>query len=279
VSNIYINTGDTVDKWCAMEKGDIVRLDYVLWVIEGDNEEVYDTTMEDVAKEQGVHDPEREYRPMVTVVGEGRLIKGVDEALMEMAPGEEKEIEVPPEKGYGVRNPELIKVHSYREFEKNDITPRPGMEVVINNKKGKVLSVSPSRVVVDYNHPLAGRKLKFRLILREVVEDPVEKVRAIYEMVYGKGMDALEIEMTDDEIRITLPDVCKYDREWLQAKFSMVGEIRERVGNYTVTFVETFMKRPEKEEEPEEEGAEEKHEEETGEGQGESPESGEGEGE
>ena len=104
-----------------MEKGDIIQLEYEGWIAGSD--ELFDTTNEDLAREQEVHDEERTYGPMYTVIGEGRLIKGLDEHILEAEVGKEYEIEIAPEDAYGERDPKNVETHSMRELARLKIEP------------------------------------------------------------------------------------------------------------------------------------------------------------
>ncbi len=248
-----------------MEKGDIIRWEFEAWIVEDGNEVLFDTTNEELAKEQGIHDPNVKYGPMVSIVGAGRLIKGIEEELLNAEVGKEYEVTIPPEKAYGERDPKLVKIHSYRELARQKIEPEVGKEIIINNKRGRIVTVTPGRVVIDFNHPLAGKTLKYKFKIVEKVEDEVEKVRAIIEMDYGKDVDKFNIELKDEDIIIELPDVCKYDSNWAVAKYAIVGDIRDYVANKNVKFVELYPKKEEEKQESQEseEPKEEKEEEEA----------------
>ncbi len=235
-----------------MEKGDIIRWEFEAWIVEEGNEVLFDTTNEDLAKEHGIHDPNMKYGPMVSVVGVGRLIKGIEDELLKAEVGKEYEVIIPPEKAYGERDPKLVKIHSYRELARQKIEPEVGKEVVLNNKRGRIVTVTPGRVVIDFNHPLAGKTLKYRFKVVEKVEGDVDKVCAILEMDYGKEVDKFGVELSGEDVIITLPDVCKYDSNWAVAKYAVVGDIRDYLGNKNVKFIEVYPKKEEKEESSEE---------------------------
>ncbi len=236
-----------------MQKGDIIRWEYEAWIVENGEETLFDTTNEDLAKEHGIHDPNLRYGPMVSIVGIGRLIKGMEEELLKAEVGKEYEAIITPDKAYGERDPKLVKIHSYRELARQKIEPEVGKEVIINNKRGRIVTVTPGRVVIDFNHPLAGKTLKYKFKIVEKVEGEVDKVRAIIEMDYGKEIENFKIELKDDDIIVELPDVCKYDNNWSVAKYMIVGDIRDYVANKDVKFVEVYPKKEEKEEEKAEE--------------------------
>ncbi len=242
-----------------MEKGDIIRWEYDAWIVEEGNEELFDTTNEELAKEKGIHDPTVKYGPMYSIVGAGRLIKGMEEELLQAEIGKEYIVTIPPENAYGERDPKLVKIHSYREIaravaerDKNAV-PQPGMEVVVGNKRGKIVTVTPGRVVVDYNHPLAGKTLKYRFKILEKVEGEVNKIRAILEMDYGRDVDNFKIEVKGEDILIELADVCKYDSSWSMAKYVIVSDLRDYVANKNIKFIEVYEKKKEEREEKKEE--------------------------
>lgn len=80
------------------DRGDTVKVHYTGRIKGG---EIFDTSYEDVAKKAGVYQKGREYKPISFIIGAGKVIRGFEEALIGMKEGEEKEFEVPPEKGYG----------------------------------------------------------------------------------------------------------------------------------------------------------------------------------
>ena len=233
-----------------MEKGDLIKLEYSGWITNGEDV-LIDTTDEALAKENGIYKEGTKYGYMITIIGEGRLIEGLEEVLMETGINEEKEIVIPPEKAYGVRDNKQVKVHSLRELLKNEIEPRVGAEVVLNNRKGRIVSVTPGRVVIDYNNPLAGRTLKYSFKVVEKIEAPDEKVRAVIDMDYPREAD-FEVSLSDSTVTIKLPDVCKYDPNWAMSKFQILSDIRKYVGEeFTVVFVEEYPAKVQSEEEAE----------------------------
>ncbi len=99
----------------SIHVGDTVSFNYILSTT---YEEVLDTTYEDVAKTWGLN-LSRRFEPEVARVGDGRMIPALDEILLGMKEGEQKEILVTPEKGYGFRNETLIKT-----LERTTVFPR-----------------------------------------------------------------------------------------------------------------------------------------------------------
>ncbi|NPA48066.1 MAG: peptidylprolyl isomerase [Thermococci archaeon] len=167
-----------------IKKGDVVRIHYT-GRVKGTNE-VFDTTYEDVAKEAGIYSEKGIYGPVPVAVGGGHVLKGLDRRLEGLEVGGEYTIEVPPEEGFGRRDPKLIKVYSLGQFRRQGLRPYPGMEVKIRSgekeAKGRVITVSGGRVRVDFNHPLAGKTLVYEVKVVEKIDDPIEKIKAMLEL-------------------------------------------------------------------------------------------------
>lgn len=109
--------------------------------------------------------------PLEFTMGKGQIIAGFEKGLMNMKVNEKKTITIPKEEAYGDRNESLKQEVNRTELPK-DMTPKVGMELVSQSTKGKesnlvVVEVKKDTIIIDGNHPLAGRDITFDL---EVVE-------------------------------------------------------------------------------------------------------------
>ena len=111
--------------------------------------------------------------PLRVILGSGQVIRGVDEALVGMAPGEQKTVTVPADEAYGPRRPELL-----HEVQRDAIPPDVDLEVGTQlegrDTSGQrlrltVVDVADEMVTLDANHPLAGQDLQFELQLVGIV--------------------------------------------------------------------------------------------------------------
>ena len=220
-------------------KGALVRVDYEAWTEEG---ELFDTTKRDVAKAHGKHNDEIVYEPLPVLVGTGRVIPGFDEALLGADVGKEVDVTIPAEKAFGPRDPNKTDTIPLREFQKQEVTPYPGMRLQHSGKMATVVSVTPGRVRIDYNPPLAGKSLRYKFTITEEVQDPIARVKAFIELAYGQGRaDGFKIDAQGDAVTITLPDSCKYDQRWFVAKYRLVSDLRAYAGYKTTRFVEEYV--------------------------------------
>ncbi|MHB8566247.1 MAG: FKBP-type peptidyl-prolyl cis-trans isomerase [Nitrososphaerales archaeon] len=80
------------------QKGDTVSVHYIGKYVGG---KIFDTSIESEARKAGIHSPARDYKPLLVKLGAGQVIVGFDEGLTGMCINEEKEVTIPPEKGYG----------------------------------------------------------------------------------------------------------------------------------------------------------------------------------
>ena len=186
-----------------MKEGDFIRIDYV-GRIKGSGE-IFDLTKEDVARKNGIYNPNMNYKPVPIIIGARMVIKGLEDALKKMKVGERKKIVVEPEDGFGKRNEKLIKLLPLSEFQRKDIIPQPGMWITVNNLRGKVLSVSGGRVKVDFNHPLAGKRLEYDVEIKEKITDTKEKIKSIFEFFLGKEPN-LKVTIKEKEAIIKIKE-------------------------------------------------------------------------
>lgn len=137
----------------SVKKGSKVKIEY-----EGklENGEIFDSS------NRG-----GEQHPIEFNVGEGRVIPGFENAVIGMNLGEEKEFEINPEDAYGEIKEELVREVPKSAFPENQ-EPKEGMVVVLSAQNGqqfpvKIKEVKDDAIVLDMNHPLAGKKLIFKI--------------------------------------------------------------------------------------------------------------------
>ncbi len=147
-----------------------------------ENGAIFDLNDQEVAKKEGVQG--HFHSKTIICLGEKDVVEGLDEALVDKEIGKKIEVSVEPEKGFGKRNADLFHMIPLSKFKEHNINPAPGLQVNIDNSMGIVKSVSGGRVLVDFNHPLAGKKLKYEVTVVRVVEDLAEKVQGFLELAF-----------------------------------------------------------------------------------------------
>ncbi|MEM5806528.1 MAG: peptidylprolyl isomerase [Candidatus Aenigmatarchaeota archaeon] len=220
-----------------MKRGDVVYIDYVGRI--KDTNEIFDLTIEEIAKKEGIYNPNYTYKPIPIVVGFGFVIKGLDEEIEKMNEGEEKIVEIPPEKAFGKRDENLVKTFNLSDFKKQDVELKVGEFVNINGILGKVLSISGGRVVIDFNHPLAGKTLVYNIKIVKKVENELDKVRAVLEF-FVKKVENFEVKEDLDSDAIIIVDKEKnLTPEQKKTLFNIISKI---INRKRVIFMDIFEK-------------------------------------
>jgi len=226
-----------------MEEGTIIHVDYELY--NGETGTIIETTREEVAKEHEVHQEGRTYSPMVCIVGGGMLIAGFEEALAGAKVGKETECTIAPEDGYGEKDLELIDTVSIDKLLQSVKDPKSlyiGAPVTIGGKQGTLTYLAAGRARIDYNHPMAGKTLKYSFKIIAVVEGKEEKVTALLES--NTGHTDFGVEFTGDDLAITLPQSMLFDTNAAMLKFRLVTTIRDAITDVSkVSFVEVHEPR------------------------------------
>lgn len=112
--------------------------------------------------------------PLEFTVGAGQVIPGFDAAVLGMEVGEDKTFDIPADEAYGQADERLV-----QKVDKNqlppELQPEPGMMLSSTMPDGqqipvKVAEVAEDHIVIDANHPLAGKDLTFAITLVEIVQ-------------------------------------------------------------------------------------------------------------
>lgn len=236
-------------KVLPMEEGDLVYVEYDVWILpeEEDGEEIlFDTTDEEKAKENDIHDEDAFYGSKPILLGEEEVMEGFEDDLMGSEVGEERSVEVPPEKGMGQREAEEIELFSRRQLDRKGIDPVEGKRVEIDNRKGRIIQATAGRVRIDFNHPLSGKTLRYDYKVTDKPEDIEDKIKAVLVKDYGE--DVFDISLKEDAVEIILPDECKYNQGWFISKYRVIGDLRKQVDTETIRLIEEYEGKEEEEE-------------------------------
>jgi FKBP-type peptidyl-prolyl cis-trans isomerase SlyD len=116
--------------------------------------------------------------PLVSLFWHGQLMAALEAGLVGLGVGETREVRVPPQQAFGEYDPEGVQEVPRERFAE---TPKPGAVLHATTAQGEkvpfqVREVREDLVVVDLNHPLAGRTLHYGVTLRAVREATPEEV-------------------------------------------------------------------------------------------------------
>ncbi|NYZ79957.1 FKBP-type peptidyl-prolyl cis-trans isomerase [Candidatus Micrarchaeota archaeon] len=193
---------------------------------EKDTKDVFDTNSADEAKKAGMFVKDRDYKPTLMIVGESQLIKGFEEALAGMSKNDKKTTEITPDKAYGERLSELVKLVPMKVFTDNKIKPVPGMIVDVDGHPVRVQSVSGGRVRLDFNHELAGKTLVFDILVNERLEKPEEIIQALFERLFPELKEKIAVKKSEKETEITVPKSAVTVKNYQGRKLFLIQEIK-----------------------------------------------------
>ncbi len=119
-----------------------------------------------------VVDSSEESQPLSYVQGQGQLIPGLEKQLAGMKAGQTGDFTVSPEDGYGTVDPQAFSEVPRKQLPQ-DVTPEIGMMLRGTAQDGRpfrarVHEISPESVILDLNHPLAGKALNFHITIVNV---------------------------------------------------------------------------------------------------------------
>ncbi|NOZ87870.1 MAG: peptidylprolyl isomerase [Deltaproteobacteria bacterium] len=112
-------------------------------------------------------------QPLGFLFRSGQVIPGLEGAIDGMEAGESVEFTVEPQDAYGMPDEQLVRELARNSFP-DDTELKPGMVFQATGPNGpvpfKIKEVGDEKVMADFNHPLAGEKLHFKVVVAEVRE-------------------------------------------------------------------------------------------------------------
>jgi len=218
-----------------MKEGDFAKIEYTGRAAG----RVFDTTDAEKAKKADIFNPRAKYGAVLVPVGKGVAVKGLDEALLAAKKGDSDTVKLPPEKAFGPRNGQLVKLLPMTSFRQQKVEPKPGMVLDFDGKAGRVQSVSGGRVMVDFNHELAGRDVEYEFRVAEVFEKPEDKVPALAEDL----MPGTKASFSAGTVTANAGEALKKDTDFILSKMRFVSQLFAYVPEVKrVSFTEEYAK-------------------------------------
>jgi peptidylprolyl isomerase len=236
-----------------VEEGDFVLLKITARTQKG---KIFRVSSEEDAKKAGIYEEEKAkqgyYTPEFVIVGKpGFLNEGLTETLKDMNFFEKKSVRIPPTKAFGKRDPQKIERIGIAKFRKLNDGKNPEFGQDFTNKKGQrgvVTNIIQGKVVIDYNHPLAGQSIDYNLEVIDKIEEFNEKIE--YFMI-SKGIpkeNASEFivnYLKDKTLEITIPKMFLF-QNLTYLKFGLAMDLQTHMGDEIedVKFIEIYEKMP-----------------------------------
>ena len=236
-----------------VEEGDFVLLKMTARTQKG---KVFRVSTEEDARKAGIYEEERakqgHYTPEFIIVGKpGFLNEGLTDTIQDMNYFEKKSVRIPPTKAFGKRDPQKIERIGIAKFRKLNEGKNPEYGQDFTNKKGQrgvVSNIMQGKVIIDYNHPLAGQSIDYNLEIIDKIEGFNEKIE--YFMI-SKGIpkeSAAEFIINhaeDKTLEITIPKMFLF-QNLTYLKFGLAMDLQTHMSEdiENVKFIEIYEKMP-----------------------------------
>ena len=162
----YLTSANTDIQKAKVATGDKIIVDYIGRL---DDHNVFDTSVESIAKASGKYNPNRDYEAgLEFTVGAGQMIAGFDAGVVGMKLGETKTLKIPADQAYGQKKDELIGKIPLEQV--GDLSGMSvGTQVLLGGKiPATITEITDKDITVDANHELAGKDLIFDVTIKKI---------------------------------------------------------------------------------------------------------------
>ena len=224
----------------TFDKGSLILLDYTARI--KDNGEIFETTIEEDAKKSNLYDPTRKYEPRLISVGEGWVLKGLDEALTSTDVGQKLSIEISPDKGFGERDTNKVRMIPQRKLGEKANEVKVGDVVELDDRTGIIRYIGSGRVQIDYNHRLASRILVYDVNVVKKIESNEDKIKYLLKRRLPIDDEKAKFDYNNDTVIIELSeDISLLDGLQIIKKAVSTDIFKFVDGLNKITFQEVYL--------------------------------------
>src|SRR3989344_1237720 len=186
----------------TIEKHDFIELNYTGRLTDGT---VFDTTEKTVAEQNNLPTQGMIFASQIICIGENQVLPGLDKELVGKEVGQEYEITLSAEQAFGKRDIKKMKIVPMSTFIEHKVQPQPGLQIDVDGERGIVARVSGGRIIVNFNHPLAGKEVMYSFKIVRKITDASEKVKSYLASTLRIPADKVEVQVEDNNAQVTLP--------------------------------------------------------------------------
>jgi peptidylprolyl isomerase len=224
----------------TFDKGSLILLDYTARI--KDNGEIFETTIEEDAKKSNLYDPTRTYEPRLISVGEGWVLKGLDEALTSIDVGQKLSVEISPDKGFGERDTNKVRMIPQRKLGEKANEIKVGDVIELDDRTGIIRYIGSGRVQIDYNHRLASRVLVYDVNVVKKIESNDDKIKYLLKRRLPLDDEKAKIEYNGETVVIELSeDISLLDGLQIIKKAVTADIFKFIDGLNKITFQEVYL--------------------------------------
>ena len=223
----------------SLQKGDFIKVNYTGKFKDGN---IFDTTIESISKENNIYNENGVYGGDIVIIGAKNTIDGLDEDFIGKDVGYETEIELTPEKAFGLPDPKLITSISISKIKNGNI--KVGSIVEQNGKQGIITRIIGRRATIDFNNPLTGKNVIYTYKIEEKIDDLKYKINGLFKLY--TGIKDTKIEINENTAIIYIPKILTYNQKWLFIKNKFLKDIFDYTNINKIEFIEEYNKNEEK---------------------------------
>jgi FKBP-type peptidyl-prolyl cis-trans isomerases 2 len=178
-------------------------------------------------------------------LGRVGYLRAFDEALINANVNEDVTVDVPPEKAFGSRDPNKVRLIPLRKLGDKADEAKVGDVIEMDNRVGIIRSISSGRVQIDFNHRLAGKTITYSFKVVKVLENDRERVVALIRRRMPVKQDKLNVVINNDGmLDIFIPEEY-YMQEGLQiVKRGIANDIFKYVKSIkSIRFIEVYERK------------------------------------
>jgi len=180
-----------------LNKKDFIEIDFTGRLTESGD--IFDSTIESDLKKSNLN---LSAKPYVLSIGSEMIVRGVDEFLEGKEIGKEYEITLEPEKAFGKRNPKLVQMIPTKIFIQQRLNPVPGAMFNMDGRLARIISVSGGRTMTDFNNPLAGKNVTYKIKINKKVDARIDQVKSVLDFFLKRDFP-FEVKEKEKKLIIT----------------------------------------------------------------------------
>ena len=203
----------------TLQKNDFIEIDFTGKIKDG---EIFDSNIENDIKKAKLS---LQSKPFIFSLGQGMFLKGVDDFLIGKDLGEHN-VELQPENAFGKRDSKLVQIIPMKIFHQQKINPFPGAVFNFDGKIARIISVSGGRVMTDFNNPIAGKVVNYKINVKRKLEDLNEKIKSFINFLFKQDFD---FETKEKKLIIKTPKQFKPIVEMFKDKFKEIFSLELEV--------------------------------------------------
>jgi len=198
-----------------LNKKDFIEIEFTAKIKEGD---IFDSNIKEDLEGKDI---KTEIKPFTFCLGESMFLQGVEDFLIGKEIGEYN-IELTPDKAFGKRDANLVQMMPLKIFAEQKVNPIPGVMFNFDGRIGKILTVTGGRVLVDFNNPIAGKDVEYKVRVLRKVEDSNEKAKALIGFLFKRD---LKFEIKEKKLIIEAEKPLKQFIEMFKEKFKEILDL------------------------------------------------------